>query len=219
MLLLDFMVNYADLVVSTEPIRCLPPAIIAAIIAGGASLAGAGISAASSNKANKRAADAQNQAYNQQMSVYNDQLAKNEKWYNEKMGENYMDSLEAQTAISKARDLANEQIAKERARQAVMGGTGVGISAARQSANQMLTDTTTGLAVAGQARKDQFEQTYMNRNNELTRQLIEAYGQQGANKAAIATNQAAQNAAAGSAALNTIGSIGSSLITALGGAK
>lgn len=216
MLLLDFMVNYADIVVSTEPIRCLPPAIIAAIIAGGASLAGAGISAASSSKANKRAAEAQDKAYNQQMAAYNDQLAKNEKWYNEKMNENYMDSAEAQASIAKARDLVNEQIATERARQAVMGGTGVGVSAARRSASEMLSDTMTGLAATGQARKDQFEQTYMNRNNELTRQLIDAYGQQGANKAAVATNQAAQNAAAGSAALNTIGSIGSSLIESLG---
>jgi hypothetical protein len=116
-----------------------------------------------------------------------------------------LDTAEAQATLAKAREMATEQMAAARGRQAVMGGTDASIAQTQQSVNKMLADTMSGLAATGSARKDQFDQTYLNRNNELSRQLIDMYG-----------NKAAQSAAAGSSAMSSLGSIGSSLITALG---
>lgn len=194
MITMEFMVNYADLVMQTEPIRAIAPAIIAAIIGAAGSLGGAAMSANASKKANRAADD-----------VIAGQQAKNGAWWQQKQNENYMDSAEAQAAITKARELAQEQMAAARGTQAVMGGTDASIAATQQAVNKMLADTTSGLAATGSARKDAFDQQYLDQNNALAQQLIKTY-----------ENKAAQNAAAGSAALGALGNIGSSLITALG---
>lgn len=173
----------------------MDPITIAAIIGGVSSLGAAGISANASKKANKSVEQ-----------VMADQQAHNEAWWQQKQNENYLESAEAQAAISKAREMAQEQMSYARGVNAVMGGTDAGIAAAQQNANKMISDTVSGIAATSTARKDAFEQTYLNRNNDLAQQLINAYGQ-----------KAAQNAAAGSSALGALGSIGSSLVTALGG--
>jgi hypothetical protein len=193
----EFLVNYSDLIIQAEPFRAitLPVAmLIAAGIGAAGSLGGAAISANASRKANKNIDN-----------VMSDQQTKNDEWWAAKQNENYLDTAEAQAAINKAREMAESQIAEARGRQAVMGGTEASIAAARESANSMLSDTISNVAATATARKDAFEQTYLNRNNDLAQQLINAYGQ-----------KAAQNAAAGSSALGALGSIGSSLVTALG---
>ena len=197
MVTLELLVDYADLVAQVEPIQAIAPAV-AMLIAAGIGAAGNIVAA---NKAGKNSAAA-NQAATDEMNA---QKTQNEQWYNEKMNENYLDTAEAQAALAKAREMATEQMAAARGRQAVMGGTDASIAQTQQSVNKMLADVTSGLAATGTARKDQFDQTYLNRNNELSRQLIDMYG-----------NKAAQSAAAGSSAMSSLGSIGSSLITALG---
>lgn len=194
----EFLVNYSDLIIQAEPIRAilLPAAMmIAAGIGAAGSLGAAGISAGASAKANGKAKQAMD-----------DQMAQNNAWWQAKQNENALDSAEAQAAITKAREMAREQMANARGTQAVMGGTTASVAAAQQSANKMLSDTISGIAATQTARKDMAEQTYLNRNNELSRQLIDYYGQ-----------RAAQNAQAGSGALSALGSIGSSLIKAFGG--
>jgi hypothetical protein len=194
MVTLDLLVDYTELVAQVEPIQAIAPAIIAAVIGAGASLYGTWKAGKNSAAANQVATDEMNA-----------QKTQNEQWYNEKMNENYLDTAEAQATLAKAREMATEQMAAARGRQAVMGGTDASIAQTQQSVNKMLADTMSGLAATGTARKDQFDQTYLNRNNELSRQLIDMYG-----------NKSAQSAAAGSGALSSLGSIGSSLITALG---
>ena len=194
MVTLELLVDYADLVTQAEQIQAIAPAIIAAIIGAGASLAGSAFAGRNSAKAN--------QAAEQTLA---DQQAQNEAWYKEKMNENYLDTAEAQAAITKAQEMARDQISSARGIQAVMGGTGASVAAAQENANKMVAETISGVAAQSTARKDAAEQTYMNRNNDLSQQLIQMYGQKAAN-----------NAAAGSSALSALGGIGSSLITALG---
>ena len=134
-----------------------------------------------------------------------DQQAKNDLWWQQKQNENYLETAEAQAAITKARELAQEQMKNAQGTQAVMGGTDASVALAQQSANKMLSDTMSGVAATGTARKDAAEQTYLNQNNALAQQLIAHYG-----------NRASQNAQAGSATLGALGGIGSSLITAMG---
>lgn len=192
-MLLDLMVSYSDLM-QTEPQLAIAPAIIAAIIGAGASIYGA-------NKAGKNSADANAAA----KSTMDEQLRRNEQWWQQKQNENALNTPEAQAALSKAREMAAEQMAAARGTQAVMGGTDASIAATQQSVNKMLGETIGGIASASTARKDAAEQTYINRNNELSRQLIDYY-----------SGRAQQSAAAGSGAMSALGGIASSLISSMG---
>lgn len=165
-------------------------------------LVGAGVNLYSSWKGGQDSASA-NDAAQKQIA---DAQAKNEAWWQQKQNENYLDSADAQAALAKAKEMAAEQLQYARGRQAVMGGTGADYARAQQSANKMLSDTMSGLAQAGAARKDAAEQTYMAQSNALTQQLMDMY-----------KNRAASSAAAGSGALQSLGQIGSALITAFGG--
>jgi hypothetical protein len=195
MVTMEFLVDYANLVLATEPIRAINPLIIAGLI-------GAGTSLYSSWKSGKQSAKADADA----KSTMDAQKTSNDAWWAQKQSENYMDTPEAQAAITKARELAAEQMANARGVQAVMGGTDASVAVAQKSANKMLADTISGMAVQQTARKDAAEQTYMNQNNQLSNQLVNYYGQKSAN-----------SAAAGSGALGALGQIGSALITAFGG--
>ena len=195
MMLLDFMANWAALVdVQPEVQLAISPVIIAALVSAGASIYGA-------NKAGKNSAAANAQAE----GTMNEQRLRNEQWWQQKQNENYMDSAEAQAALGKAREMAAEQMAAARGTQAVMGGTDASIAATQQSVNKMLGETMGGIAAASTARKDAAEHTYINRNNELSRQMIDYY-----------SGRAAQNAQAGSGAMSALGGIASSLISSMG---
>lgn len=194
---MEFIANWSDVAMQGESMAIALP--VAALIAGGLSAAGAlGSSAISANASKNANAQAD--------KVMADQQTKNDLWWQQKQNENYLESAEAQAAIAKAREMAQEQMATARGMQAVMGGTDASVAAAQQSANKMLSDTMSGIAATSTARKDAAEQQYLAQNNALAQQLISTY-----------QNKAAQNAAAGSSALGVLGSIGSSLITALGG--
>ena len=195
MVTMEFMVDYANLVVETEPIRAIAPVVIAGLLGAGASIYG-------SWKSGKQSAEADANAKN----VMDAQKAANDAWWAQKQSENYMDTPEAQAAIAKARELAAEQMANARGVQAVMGGTDASVAVVQKSANKMLADTISGMAVQQTARKDAAEQMYLNQNNQLSNQLVNYYGQKSAN-----------SAAAGSGALGALGKIGSALITAFGG--
>lgn len=194
---MEFIANWSDVAMQGESMAIALP--VAALIAGGLSAAGALGSTAISANASKN-------ANAQADKVMADQQAKNDYWWKQKQNENYLESAEAQAAIAKAREMAQEQMATARGMQAVMGGTDASVAAAQQSANKMLSDTMSGIAATSTARKDAAEQQYLAQSNALAQQLISTY-----------QNKAAQNAAAGSSALGVLGNIGSSLITAFGG--
>lgn len=114
------------------------------------------------------------------------QRQKNEDWYKREYNKDYMQSPEAVAAMTKARELANEQMAAARGASAVMGGTEAGVAAQQQAANEMLADTVSGLAQAAQARKDAVESQYMQTDAALSQQRQNVYNQQAANSTAAA---------------------------------
>lgn len=114
------------------------------------------------------------------------QRQKNEDWYKRKYNEDYMQSPEAVAAMTKARELANEQMAAARGASAVMGGTEAGVAAQQQAANEMLADTVSGIAQNAQARKDAVESQYMQTDAALSQQQQAVYNQQAANSTAAA---------------------------------
>lgn len=163
-------------------------------ITGIANLIGAGVAARNSAKANQAA-----------LAELDKQKQANDDWWAKKQNESYMDTAEGQAAMNKSRELAMEQMAQARASNAVMGGSPASIAASQQAANSLLSDTVGNLVQTGEQRKMAAEQQYLNTNSSLAQQVTDVYKQ-----------RAAQNAAAGSAALQSLGSIGGSIITALG---
>lgn len=119
------------------------------------------------------------------------QRKKNEDWYNRRYNEDYTQSAEAQAAMTKARELAQEQMKAARGTAAVMGGTEAGVAAAQASANKMLADTMGNIAQNATARKDAVESQYMQREAELSEAQRQVHNQQAAN-ATAAANQGMQ---------------------------
>lgn len=120
----------------------------------------------------------------------NDELAaqrqKNEDWYRRRYNEDYTQSAEAQAAMTKARELAQEQMKAARGVAAVIGGTEAGVAAQQQAANKMLSDTMSGIAQNATARKDAVESQYLQTENALSQQQQGVYNQQAANSTAAA---------------------------------
>ena len=114
------------------------------------------------------------------------QRHKNEDWYRRRYNEDYTQTAEAQAAMTRARELAREQMAAARGASAVMGGTEAGVEAQQQAANKMLADTMSGIAQQGQARKDAVESQYLQTDAALSQQQQNVYNQQAANSTAAA---------------------------------
>lgn len=120
----------------------------------------------------------------------NDELAnqrqKNEDWYRRRYNEDYTQSAEAQAAMTRARELAREQMASARGAAAVMGGTEAGVASQQQAANKMLSDTMSDIAQNATARKDAVESQYLQTDAALSQQQQNVYNQQAANSTAAA---------------------------------
>ena len=130
-------------------------------------------------------AQAKNAADNANKELEN-QRKRNEDWYNRRFNEDYTQSAEAQAAMTRARELAREQMAAARGASAVMGGTEAGVAAQQQAANKMLADTMSGIAQNAQARKDAVESQYLQTDAALSQQQQNVYNQQAANSTAAA---------------------------------
>lgn len=149
--------------------------MIGAIIGAGASLASSLIGGAQAKRAAEKA--------NNELAT---QRQRNEDWYRRRYNEDYTQSAEAQAAMTRARELAREQMQAARATAAVMGGTEAGVAAQQQAANDMLADTMSGIAQNATARKDAVESQYMQTEAALSQQQQNVYNQQAANSAAAA---------------------------------
>lgn len=134
-------------------------------------------------QAKKAAEKANNELANQRQ--------KNEDWYRRRYNEDYTQSAEAQAAMTRARELAREQMQAARGTAAVMGGTEAGIAAEQGAANDMLADTMSGIAQNATARKDAVESQYLQTDAALSQQQQNVYNQQAANSTAAA-NQGMQ---------------------------
>lgn len=104
-----------------------------------------------------------------------------------------MQSAEAQAALTKARELANEQFSKVAGTAAVTGATDEAVAQARQGANDIIADTASALGQQATARRDAVESQYLTTKNNIANQRLAIYNQQAAN----ATQAANQGLSAG----------------------
>ena len=172
--------------------------LVSSIIGAAGALGSAIYGAVKSSKAN-----------NQARKLIQNQRDENRRWYDTKMNQDYTQRADVQRAITKQRELLDEQLKRANARKVVGGGSDEAAALEKEAANKSVADATADIAAAGANYKDQVEQQYRSNDAALNQQQAQSYQQ-----------QAAQTAAAASQAVNAgLGLIGTDSAALNAGAK
>lgn len=131
------------------------------------SLVGAGLAAAGSIFGGIQASKAMK---NVKRNLQNQQ-AENEAWYNRRYNEDATQRADAQRILTKTEEAIRNRNRQAAGTQAVMGGTEESVAAAKAANNEALAEATSQIAVNAEARKDQIEQTYQQRDAQLNNAL------------------------------------------------
>ena len=91
----------------------------------------------------------------------------NQDWYNRRYNEDATQRADAQRILAKTEESIRNRNRQAAGTQAVMGGTEESVAAAKAANNQALADATSQIAVNAEARKDQIEQTYQQRDAQI----------------------------------------------------
>ena len=130
--------------------------MVGSIVGGGLSAVGSilgGISASKAMKKIKKNLQAQQKA--------------NEDWYNRRYNEDATQRADAQRILTMTEESIRNRNRQAAGAQAVMGGTDESVAVAKAANNQALADATSQIAVNAEARKDQIEQTYQQRDAQI----------------------------------------------------
>lgn len=126
-------------------------------------LIGAGLGLASSiagGIANRKARRKQEQMIAQQQR-------ENQAWYDRTYNADPTKRADTVRLLTQMQEQIKNRNKAAKGRQAVMGGTEDSTTAVKEANNKTLADTTSQIVAANDARKDNIEQQYMNRKNQL----------------------------------------------------
>lgn len=127
------------------------------------SLVGAGLSAVGSIFGGISASKAMKKVKNNLQA----QKQANQNWYDRRYNEDATQRADAQRILAKTEEAIRNRNRQAAGAQAVMGGTEESVAAAKAANNQALADATSQIAVNAEARKDQIEQTYQQRDAQI----------------------------------------------------
>lgn len=167
-------------------------------------LIGAGLGLASSiagGIANRKARKKQEQMIAQQQR-------ENQAWYDRKYNEDPTKRADTVRLLTQMQEQIKNRNKAAKGRQAVMGGTEDSTTAVKEANNKTLADTTSQIVAANDARKDNIEQQYMNRKNQLQNQQM-----------GIEAEKAADTANAVAGVAGTAANIATAIDSGAGGAK
>ena len=131
-------------------------------------LIGAGLGLASSiagGIANRKARCKQEQMIAQQQR-------ENQAWYDRTYNADPTKRADTVRLLTQMQEQIKNRNKAAKGRQAVMGGTEDSTTAVKEANNKTLADTTSQIVAANDARKDNIEQQYMNRKNQLQNQQM-----------------------------------------------
>lgn len=131
-------------------------------------LIGAGLGLASSiagGIANRKARKKQEQMIAQQQK-------ENQAWYDRTYNADPTKRADTVRLLTQMQEQIKNRNKAAKGRQAVMGGTDDSTTAVKEANNKTLADTTSQIVAANDARKDNIEQQYMNRKNQLQNQQM-----------------------------------------------
>lgn len=130
--------------------------MIGSLVGAGLSAVGSifgGISASKAMKKVKKNLQAQKQA--------------NQDWYDRRYNEDATQRADAQRILTMTEESIKNRNRQAAGAQAVMGGTEESVAAAKAANNQALADAASQIAVNAEARKDQIEQTYQQKDAQI----------------------------------------------------
>lgn len=167
-------------------------------------LIGAGLGLASSiagGIANRKARKKQEQMIAQQQR-------ENQAWYDRTYNADPTKRADTVRLLTQMQEQIKNRNKAAKGRQAVMGGTEDSTTAVKEANNKTLADTTSQIVAANDARKDNIEQQYMNRKNQLQTQQM-----------GIEAEKAADTANAVAGVAGTAANIATAIDSGAGGAK
>lgn len=167
-------------------------------------LIGAGLGLASSiagGVANRKARRKQEQMIAQQQR-------ENQAWYDRTYNADPTKRADTVRLLTQMQEQIKNRNKTAKGRQAVMGGTDDSTTAVKEANNKTLADTTSQIVAANDARKDNIEQQYINRKNQLNNQQM-----------GIDAEKAADTANAVAGVAGTAANIAASLDSGAGGVK
>lgn len=135
--------------------------MIGALIGAGLGLASSIAGGISNRKARKK-----------QEQMIAQQQRENQAWYDRKYNEDPTKRADTVRLLTQMQEQIKNRNKAAKGRQAVMGGTEDSTTAVKEANNKTLADTTSQIVAANEARKDNIEQQYMNRKNQLQNQQM-----------------------------------------------
>lgn len=161
--------------------------LASAIIGGVTALGGAAYGGIASGKYNRKAEN-----------LIQNQRNKNQDWWNVKRSEDFTQRADVQSAVTRQRELLNEQYKRAKATNTVAGGTDESLALQKRAANAALSQTTSDIAASANRHKDVAEARYLATDGALNQQQV------------VGNQQMAKSAAAAGAQLvnsgvNTLG--------------
>lgn len=95
----------------------------------------------------------------------------NQNWYDRRYNEDALQRSDAQRILTQTAEAIKQRNRAANGRAAVMGGTEESLAATKAANAQAMADAASRIAVAGEARKDNIEQQYLQRDQALQGQL------------------------------------------------
>jgi hypothetical protein len=134
------------------------------------------------------------QAMKQMKKNIQNQMQENQDWYDRRYNEDATQRADAQAMLTKTEEAIKNRNQQAAGSQAVMGGTEENVAATKEANANAMADAASNITIAGEQRKDNIEQQYMQKKSELNKQLNDLT-QQGAKNMAEAVQGAANDAA------------------------
>ena len=111
-------------------------------------------------------------------ALLNEEQRENQNWYDRRMHQDYTQTAEAQNAMRRAHDYAQQLNRAAEGRQAVMGGTQEAVAAEREQTNEAVANTLADIAAAGTSQKEAIEQEYLKNKRAVRKAKAGLYAQQ-----------------------------------------
>lgn len=100
------------------------------------------------------------------------QKRENEDWYNRRYNEDATQRADAQRLLTRTAEAIKERNKAAAGRSAVMGGDDASVAMEKERNAQALADATSNIVAMGEARKDDIEEKYLSRKDNLDKQLV-----------------------------------------------
>lgn len=144
-------------------------------------------------------------AYDATMKNLRQQRSENQNWYDRRYNEDSTQRADAQRVLRMTADAIRQRNRAAAGTAAVMGGTEESVAATKEANAKAMADAASRIAVAGEARKDDIEQSYRAANTSINNSMANAesaYEQGKANAVTQAMQGVASAAGAAGAAFD-----------------